>query len=597
MPTIPSVFSSIRTNDVQFRPFKAYKTYTVTNTSASESRAYVHDAIYRRDTPNIGDTKEAFPTNSFDNTNKYAVWNQIDHRFYRYPYDPARTSELSNIRTTEKFLYYSASILTLPYNDVGESIKKGSVTITATDTSGDVFTLADDSYGNLRDSNIESSSMADKSKNFFYTTFNNGFRKARYTNAVLSSSLLEYNINNQTFNATAHNVEIVNGISSTGKNGTHGLACKFEAITDTNGGDTSYIRIPTNPAFDQFGMCDDWTISFWHQRIGPKLGHRVLLSKLGAPSEKIRVKDRKQPKGWRAEYQRLKAFFNPTALTPGGALPTVYQNAVYPFVVGVVTDVSNEQHYVMASSDGASSLYISSAGIPATNGQWHNVIIRNSASLCEMFIDGVAQTSSGSLPAKSTANSSDITLGNLTPYTNTDISSSLAEVRFYNYAVTNDQIDSLTNRHYISGSCMQTNVVGNAFYRNGQLVVSSPLAKYNSGSGVFGNVFSTSYRGTHTLYENEVMIRVPAGQFNVSMNPSATYMPPSETPENCATDQSSRPPGELIKTMFTDGVAFPYITTIGLYNDKNQLLAIGKLAQPVQKRDDIDMNFIVRWDY
>ena len=41
----------------------------------------------------------------------------------------------------------------------------------------------------------------------------------------------------------------------------------------------------------------------------------------------------------------------------------------------------------------------------------------------------------------------------------------------------------------------------------------------------------------------------------------------------------------------------PYITTIGLYNDKSQLLAIGKLSQPIQKRDDIDMNFIVRWDY
>ena len=49
--------------------------------------------------------------------------------------------------------------------------------------------------------------------------------------------------------------------------------------------------------------------------------------------------------------------------------------------------------------------------------------------------------------------------------------------------------------------------------------------------------------------------------------------------------------------MFISGTAKPYITTIGLYNKNAQLLAIGKMAQPIQKRDDIDMHFLVRWDY
>ena len=56
-------------------------------------------------------------------------------------------------------------------------------------------------------------------------------------------------------------------------------------------------------------------------------------------------------------------------------------------------------------------------------------------------------------------------------------------------------------------------------------------------------------------------------------------------------------PGEFRKKMFLSGSAFPYITTIGLYDDKARLLAVGKCAQPIQKRDDIDMNFVVRWDY
>ena len=49
--------------------------------------------------------------------------------------------------------------------------------------------------------------------------------------------------------------------------------------------------------------------------------------------------------------------------------------------------------------------------------------------------------------------------------------------------------------------------------------------------------------------------------------------------------------------MFVSGTAYPYITTVGLYNEQAQLLAVGKLAEPLQKRDDIDMNIVLRWDY
>ena len=37
-------------------------------------------------------------------------------------------------------------------------------------------------------------------------------------------------------------------------------------------------------------------------------------------------------------------------------------------------------------------------------------------------------------------------------------------------------------------------------------------------------------------------------------------------------------------------------TTIGLYNQHAELLAIGKLANPVKNRNNIDMNFLVRVD-
>jgi hypothetical protein len=48
---------------------------------------------------------------------------------------------------------------------------------------------------------------------------------------------------------------------------------------------------------------------------------------------------------------------------------------------------------------------------------------------------------------------------------------------------------------------------------------------------------------------------------------------------------------------FATGSDFnPYITSIGLYNSNNELLAIGKLAKPIKNEKELDMNFVVRFD-
>lgn len=45
------------------------------------------------------------------------------------------------------------------------------------------------------------------------------------------------------------------------------------------------------------------------------------------------------------------------------------------------------------------------------------------------------------------------------------------------------------------------------------------------------------------------------------------------------------------------GSAFePYITTVGLYNDANELLAVAKLGQPIPKSNKTDMTVVVKID-
>jgi hypothetical protein len=107
-----------------------------------------------------------------------------------------------------------------------------------------------------------------------------------------------------------------------------------------------------------------------------------------------------------------------------------------------------------------------------------------------------------------------------------------------------------------------------------------------------------------TIYVNEVKCRVLENDFNYSQNPtifakksvvtgsSATpfFAPQGETAVN----------GQIVDGTLIDNVTgssfHPYATTIGLYNESNELLVVGKLATPYPIPSNTDITFIVRWD-
>ncbi len=107
-----------------------------------------------------------------------------------------------------------------------------------------------------------------------------------------------------------------------------------------------------------------------------------------------------------------------------------------------------------------------------------------------------------------------------------------------------------------------------------------------------------------TIYQNEVKCRVLENDFNYSQNPSVFarvsgitssaalpfFAPPGQTAIN----------GQIIDGTLADNITGsdfrPYATTIGLYNENNDLLVVGKLATPYPIPSNTDMTFIVRWD-
>ena len=594
MPTIPTVFRPIRANDVQRRSFKTYKNYSLTNTGYSESGAQYQEAMYTGLRVDVNDPAASYPENA-DGTNRHIYWSAIDHRYYRYPYDPARTAELSNRSKVEKLLFTSASIVTVPYMDVGERIKPGSVTITATPV-GETITLTDDGYGNLRDLSIDSSSFASASRNVFYLSFNETFRDFDYKTGTYVTGSIKYVLNGQDKNAEIVNVTVTDGVVISGStNGMDdapiGLAGYFDG---GNNEAKSYIRIPHDDTFNRFNKCDDWTISFWFTADDGLTQGGTILSKLGVGKRTVfnRTKNTLEIE----DIQIPSSLFG-TSVESAASYPTTK----FPFSIGY-TQTGGSMKIAFVQSDGSSvkSLATNTIPVSAAKKTFH-VAVRNSNSVIKIFIDGIDKSASNDYTGLDNVNNNaDILIGALTKdYDfNDNFTKRIAEIRMYDYAVSDTGITSLANRAD-NPSCLQTNVVGNVFYRNGQIVVSSPLPKYNSGSGFFSNTWQIDYKGQHTIYENEVMVRVPAGELNVSLNPSSTYRPATGIDNSCNTNGSAENngPGEYRKAMFISGSAFPYVTTIGLYNDAAEMVAVGKLATPVQKRDDVDMNFVVRWDH
>lgn len=93
--------------------------------------------------------------------------------------------------------------------------------------------------------------------------------------------------------------------------------------------------------------------------------------------------------------------------------------------------------------------------------------------------------------------------------------------------------------------------------------------------------FTLSFQNEHIIQENEVRCIVRESDFNLSYNPTLVT--------------GSYESGSL-RDFATASFFQPYVTTIGLYNDNNDLLMVAKLAKPIVLSSDTDMTFIVKYD-
>jgi hypothetical protein len=141
---------------------------------------------------------------------------------------------------------------------------------------------------------------------------------------------------------------------------------------------------------------------------------------------------------------------------------------------------------------------------------------------------------------------------------------------------------------YSIGSLL-TAPVGIVVYTHGMVVLTDQALLTNFTS----STTTVNFQSARTIYETQYKCTIRENEFNYSLNPtlisSSTFVNPLLTSGSISTL------GKVYD--FVTGSFFsPYITTVGLYNDNNELLAVAKLSQPLPTSRTTDMSILVNLD-
>jgi hypothetical protein len=101
-----------------------------------------------------------------------------------------------------------------------------------------------------------------------------------------------------------------------------------------------------------------------------------------------------------------------------------------------------------------------------------------------------------------------------------------------------------------------------------------------SGAAEINSDYGFIARGVEIKNQQTIFVRVNSDEMNYSNNPTMKF------------DDD----GKLLFDSFKYN-PYSYITTVGLYNDNNDLLAVAKLSKPIQKSFNSEVSITVKLEY
>jgi hypothetical protein len=551
-----TVYKKFTPQDYAIVPFNAHKQYNFVSSSAS-SNSVNHYATQW--------TSESIDLHTSGNI-KYS---QIDNLFYR------NFKKIHNISTGEKYfghddlnylkhkrvLYEKTNILSIPTGLYGAEIKPNSVYI-----SSSTFEFKDDGYGNLM-LYSESASMyeTDIRSNVLNIGPVNGFKRydlnvydgytvdgidqyfyldgVKRINPISSYSTPEGDEYDDSYFYNLIQYKKVNFSSQTLSGGS------FPCI-DFDSSLSASVRVGHKGDFN-FNPGEDFTITFWAKINHGAIGKSYLISKSTTKE---------------ANPGNFPKLHN-SASNPYNTPYEVEAEPQFPFEI-----YAEGNNIYFSRSDGDTTTIINGSFTLNTT---HHFTCKVQDGTMAIFRDGSSIVTGTDNTVKQTQNTANVYIGSKgdkEKYLN----GFMSQINIFDKALTNTQI---TN-HYTSGN--GSPYVGNVFYKNGFVTITHP--KYISALDTTTNgiINTLQFQGSHQIYEHEYQCTIGEHEYNNTTNISARKIG-SINEEKMAGFQTSS--------------AFkPYVTTIGLYNENNELLVVGKLASPIRMSNETDTTFVVRWD-
>jgi hypothetical protein len=156
-------------------------------------------------------------------------------------------------------------------------------------------------------------------------------------------------------------------------------------------------------------------------------------------------------------------------------------------------------------------------------------------------------------------------------------------INLQNYFKITDDGEGILN---VSGSISGEGYIGNIIYEHGMVILTSTSfisPEFDDLSDFTSNTvnMSMSFQSTLTVFESQYKCTIRENEFNFSQNPSLI---------------SGSSNSGIISSFATGSYFDPYITTVGLYNNNKELLAVAKLAQPLPVSSVTDTNIMVNLD-
>ena len=154
---------------------------------------------------------------------------------------------------------------------------------------------------------------------------------------------------------------------------------------------------------------------------------------------------------------------------------------------------------------------------------------------------------------------------------------------------------------------------GNVFYEHGLFIFTNTGSRFvDIGTGTGTDGYSLVYKAQTTIREHAYTCIIGENEYNSTLNISATTDRSGSINVSGSESWKLFPPGDALyksgsykhhyeqateyQTFVTHSEFRPYVTRVGLYNDFNELIALGQLSHPVKNEREIALGIQVRFD-